>query len=140
MAWPPANNAANTYTLRTSGTPATLAWGTDGIYSGVILKSIRSTEMVEEVKIENGTGLTACLVGLRDGDEVELTCEDDRHITTWPRFMGTVVLLDPGIGSVDGTLSSTTTFQVISNNWSGARKQNGERVILAKKYTLITPA
>ncbi len=135
MAWPPTENTANTY-YRRGTTITTLAWGTDTIYAAVIVKSIKSSEMVEEIKIENGTGLTAVLVGLKDGTQVEITVEDDRAVT-FPDFMTTVTLLDPRPASAGGT---STLFQVISNDFSGARKQNGERTILAKKYTLISPA
>lgn len=134
MAWPPSENSANTY-YRRGTTISTLGWGTDGLYSGVIVKSMKTSEMVEEVKIENGTGLTAVLIGLKDGDQVEITVEDDRDVT-WPSFLGTVTLLSPrATGAAVSTL-----FQVISNDYNATRKQNGERTLLCKKYTLITPA
>ncbi len=134
MAWPPTENSANTY-YRRGTTIATLGWGTDDLYSGVIVKSMKTSEMVEEIKIENGTGLTAVLVGLKDGDQAEITCEDDRAVT-WPSFMGIVTLLSPR--ATGGTVS--TSFQVISNDHNAARKQNAERTLLCKKYVLITPA
>ncbi len=135
MAWPPTENQANTYYRRGTAI-TTLAWGTDTLYAGVIVKSLKSSEMVEEIKIENGTGLTAVLIGLRDGDQVEITVEDDRSVS-WPSFMGTVTLLNP---RPTGSSATSTSFQVISNDYNAARKQNGERTLLCKVYTLITPA
>lgn len=137
MAWPPAASST-TYTVRVGTLPTTVAWGTDGIYSGAIVISFRSSQMAEEVKIENGSGLTATLIGLLDGETCEITCVDDRAIT-WPQFFATIALYDPN-NTGGGTIGSTTTFQVISGDYNVARKQPGERVILAKKYTLITPS
>ena len=115
--------------------PSTLAWGTDGIYTSVIVKSIRASQMIEEIKIENGSGLTVTQILINDGDEVEITVEDDRSIT-WPMPGSPVTLINP---QPNGTSGTSELFQVISNNFSGARKQNGERTIHVKRYTLISP-
>lgn len=132
MAWPP-SAGSTTFAARLS-TIATLAWGTDGIYASVIVKSIRCNQLVEEANIMNGTGLTAVQVVLNDGSEVEITVEDDRSVT-FPDSMGTVTLLDPRPTGAGGT---STSFQVIHNNYSTAKKQNGERTLLCKKLTLVT--
>lgn len=134
MAWPPAASAT-TFTARLS-TITTLAWGTDGIYASVIVKSVRASEMVEEANIANGSGLTAVQVGLKDGEQVEITVEDDRSIT-WPSFMGLVTLINPRPTGATGT---STVFQVIHNDYNISKKQNGERTLLCKVYTLITPS
>lgn len=101
-----------------------------------IVKSLRHREMTEEANIPNGTGLTAQQVALRDGDEVEVTCEDDRA-STWPAFMGIANIVN---AQSNGASPSNITLQVLNNDYNAGRKQNGERVILAKKYTLITPS
>jgi len=93
--------------------------------------------MVEEIKIENGTGLTSEQIMLVDGEEIEITVVDDRNIA-FPQATNTITLLSPITNT--GTVSSNTTYQVVNNNYNAARKQEGERVILAKKYTLITPS
>jgi hypothetical protein len=116
--------------------PALASWGTDGIYSGTIITSISDNQMVEEVKIENGTGLTSWYGLLVDGEEVNITFEDDRSIT-WPQSGGTITIFAP---RANGSTATSATFQVVHNNWNGARKQNGTRNILAKKFTLITPS
>jgi hypothetical protein len=91
--------------------------------------------MVEEIKIENGSGLTVTQVLLNDGQEIEISVVDDRAIT-WPVTGQTVTLIDP---QPNGTAGTSTIFQVINNNYSVARKQDGERTIMAKRYKLITP-
>lgn len=132
MAWPP---AAGSTTFQVHGTlPATIAWGTDGMYSGIIVKSVRVRQMIEEIKIENGSGLTSNQVLLNDGDEVEITCVDDRALT-FPASNATITLLSP---LPTGAAGTSELFQVIDNSYNAARKQEGERVIMAKKYTLIT--
>ncbi len=146
MAWPP-TQGTSTFIARGSAI-STLAWGTDGLIanttigastttniSGAIVKSMRPTQMVSEVPIENGTGLTAVSVNLIDGDQIELVCEDDRDIT-WPSYMSIITLYNPRVtGAV-----AFTAFQVMSNDYNTGRKQNGERTLLLKRYTLITPS
>lgn len=135
MAWPPLSAGNVQYR---GSQPAAIAWGTDGIYTAAIVKSIRSSLMLDEIKIEQGSGLTALTVNLKDGTDVEITVVDDRNVA-FPDWMTTIALIDPRTATT-GQLSSTTTFQVMKNDFSGARKQDGERTISAKLYTLITPA
>lgn len=135
MAWPP-SSGAGTFTVKNSGSiPTTIAWGTDGICSGVIVISFESNLMTEEIKIDNGTGLTAALIGLNDGTEGIMTVVDDRALT-FPDWMSTITLIDPRPTGAGGT---STLFQVIQNNYRSARKQEGQRAMLVRKYTLITP-
>lgn len=135
MAWPPASSIAAGLGYK-GALPVTLAWGTDGLYSGVIVSSIRPAQMIEEIKIENGTGLTATQVLLNDGMQVEITCVDDRSVS-WPSSGATVTLLNP---LPTGGTATSTTFQVVDNSYQGTRKASGERTLLCKKYTLITPS
>lgn len=136
MAWPPAAGST-TFTARTgTGAPTTIAWGTDGIYASVIVVSAKSELMLEEIKIENGTGLTAETINLKDGQMMEITVIDDRSIT-FPDWMTTVTLIDPQPTGAGGT---STTFQVLSNNYQAERKKEGQRTLQCKKYTLITPS
>jgi hypothetical protein len=115
--------------------PTLLAWGTEVMWTSVIVKTVRASQMIEEVRIEQGSGLTATDVLIYDGDEMEMTCVDDRSIT-WPLAGGTVTLINP---QPNGTGGTSELFQVINNNYTTARKVEGERTVLAKKYLLITP-
>lgn len=134
MAWPPAPSST-TYIAKIGTLPTTIAWGTDGIYSGVIVLDFRSKLMTDHINIANGTGLTATLISLNDGTEGEMDCIDDRSIT-FPDWMATVTLYDPRPTGAGGT---STLFQVMDNNYNAARKQEGRRTMMVRKYTLITP-
>ena len=135
MAWPPASNIATGLGYK-GVLPTTIAWGTQDLYSGVIVTSIRPAQMIEEIKVENGTGNTATQVLINDGQQVEITVVDDRSIT-WPSSGGTLTLLSP---LPTGLTATSTLFQVVDNSYQGTRKAPGERTLLCKKYTLITPS
>lgn len=135
MAWPPASDIATGLGYKGS-LPVTLAWGTDQLYSGVIVTSMRPAQMIEEIKVENGTGLTATEVLLNDGTQIEITVVDDRSVT-FPSSGGTLTLLSP-LPSAAGATS--ILLQVVDNAYQATRKAPGERTLLCKKYTLITPA
>lgn len=135
MAWP-TNFNISTLNVGKAGTlPSLIAFGTDGMYTSVIVRSCRSTPMISEVTEEQGSGLTSTDIIINDGDEVEIVVTDDRAIT-WPISGGTVTLINP---QPNGTVGTSELFQVINNNYSVARKQTGERTLLCKKYSLITP-
>ena len=135
MAWPIAFSIT-AGVGKAGALPSLLAWGTDGLYVSVIVKTIRASQMIEEIKIEQGSGLTATDVLIYDGDEVEMTVVDDRSIT-WPLAGGTVSLINP---QPNGAGGSSELYQVINNNYTTARKVEGERTILAKRYILIVPS
>ena len=138
--WPPVTGDTG-FTVDTASLdprPTTLAWGTDFLYQNgqaVIVKSMRSSRMIEEIRIENGTGLTATDVILNDGDQVEITVIDDRAVP-FPDSGDTVTLFNPitESGSPD-----TELFLVINNDYNAARKVEGERVLLCKAYILGIP-
>lgn len=132
--WPPSSDLANGIGY-TGDLPTTLAWGTDDLYSGVIVISMRPSQMIEEIKIENGTGLTSKQVLLNDGNMVEINVIDDRSIT-WPAAGDTVTVLNP---LPTGAAATSMTFNVIDNSYQASRKAPGERTLLCKKYTLFNP-
>lgn len=136
MAWPISYSIANgSFVGKNATIPSLLAWGTDGLYSGIIVKSVRAIPIIEEIVIENGSGINTTHILLNQGDEYEFTVEDDRAVS-FP-FPGTpVTLLNP---MPNGAGATSEVYQTINNNWSGARKVNGERSFLCKRYSLITP-
>ncbi len=114
----------------------TIVWGTDGFAQGALLhyivKSIRASQRTEEAKVENGTGLTSTEILLIDGYDYEFTVVDDSTVN--PPVAGQIVsLVNPTVGNQTGT----TLFEVINNSYNAARKQEGERVMLARAFTLF---
>lgn len=133
--WPPASNISTGLGYK-GPLPVTLAWGTDDLYSGVIVTSMRPAQMIEEIKVENGTGLTSTEVLLNDGMQIEVTVVDDRNIT-WPLAGAVLTLLNP---LPTGVSATSILLQVVDNSYQATRKAPGERTLLCKHYTLITPA
>jgi hypothetical protein len=145
--WPPVlnpNQIANAKIGANSYLPNLIAFGTDGIVYGIIVKDIRSTPMISEVTCEQGSGFTAAQVIINDGDLVEMTCVDDRNpqtnatsTTQWPLTGTPITILNP---QPNGQyISSGEVFMTINNNYSVVQKQFGERTLICKRYTLIQP-
>jgi len=144
MSWPPVNPpVSNSYT-GSSGVPSsgylaegltTIVWGTTGFSTGFLLsyivKTVRPSQRVEELRVENGIGLTATEILLIDGQDFEVTVVDDSTVT--PAAVGSIIsLLSPF--NAGGTPAN---FLVVNNSYNAARKQEGERVLLCRKFTLI---
>lgn len=134
MPWPAPGSG---FQVNVGQLPTTIAWGTDGMLPGVIVKSMRSSRMIEEIKIENGTGITSTQILLHDGDQVEITVVDDRAILTWPDAGTVITLINPI--NIGVSLGGTENFVVVNNDYNAARKQEGERVFLCKAYKLGIP-
>lgn len=137
MAWPVASNGTN---VIITGSVTTITWGAGGFEQGglanAIVKSIRQSEMTEEFSIEQSAGLTAQHVMLLNGQQAEITVEDDTNIT-WPIAGANITLVSPQIGLNGASNTANFAFQVINNDYNGARKTAGERVFLAKKWVLF---
>jgi hypothetical protein len=126
MSWPPSTNSY--FKIQTGGTQ--IRWGTDGLYGSYIVVSATPADEIETLYVENGTGLKAVRVMLFQGRRYNITVVDD-HLISPPSFGTMITLLDPmnaGVGN---------SFIVIENSYNAARKEAGQRVILAEFVTLI---
>lgn len=133
--WPPIYNIS-LYAIGKNGPlPQLLGFGTDNLLPGIIVKNIRAIPMVEEIKIEQGSGLTVTDIIINDGDEAEISVVDDRAVS-WPQAGGVITIYNP---QPNGTYALAELYQVIYNNYTVARKVDGERTLLCKAYRLITP-
>lgn len=144
MSWPPANTSAFISSGYTS-----IRWGTDQImnnstpngsgggvtavgYSGFyILESIRGTDEIDNIYIEQGTGLKATRIQLIQGRNYTLTAVDDTNMT--PPSAGSQIRL---VDTVSGG-STSYLFTVTANAYNAARKVEGKREITAEYLTLI---
>ncbi len=125
MSWPPSPSA--NFIVNASTTTTDLRWGTDGLYGSAIAKSARRQDMVEEILIPNGTGLTAWHILLVDGVEYELTIVWDGNGA--PLAIGsTPTLYDP-------MSASSYQFIVTGNPINLNRKQEGEWSLTAKYFS-----
>lgn len=126
MAWPPV--VSSSFLM----TDTTVQWGTDGIISGYIVKSIRAMDNQEVIYIENGTGLRAVRIQLWQGREWEITLVADSTFIH-PSPESAVTLIDPLSGE-------SMTGHTTANAFNASRKVEGERAISVVFDTLIEGA
>ena len=125
-----------------AGTPTikgitTIRWGTTiasqatSPWSTAIVKSIRCSRLGgEPTAIEDNDGFTAILVGLKDGDQVEVTVVDDTS-KTWPAQYD--------VASFKGVVDTAArNYLVIDNGESLERKREGERTFTLRAFVNIT--
>lgn len=115
------------------GSITTIRWGTSvsgqaSPFNTAIIKSIKPSRLGgEPTKIEDNDGFTAIVVGLNDGDRVEVTVVDDSS-KVWPTFMTAASFKLPG-----DTVASN--FLVVdAPPPSLERKKEGERTFTLEKY------
>lgn len=139
MAWPP--SLSNHAGFAASGV-TTIVWGTGGFETGAlanyIVKSVRPSERIEEIHIENHDGLTATNILLKDGINYDVTVVDNSNVTP-PTGGDIIALIIPQMAANgNGITNTTVNLEVVENSYNAARKQEGERIIVAKSYTLIS--
>lgn len=131
--WPPGNAVVNATGFILEGI-TTIVWGTDyfaqtlGGYA--IVKSVRPSERVEEIRIENGVGLTAIDVLLKDGFDYEVTVVD-QFIVSYPVVGSTLQLVIP----FD---TNSHVGVCVANAYDAARKKEGERIFTMRTFNLIS--
>lgn len=144
MAWPPANTTAYL-----SQGYTTIRWGTDGLlpnsgnngtgggvqasgYTGFyIVESIRGQDEIENIYIEQGTGLKATRIQLIQGRNYVVTAVDDTLMTP-PAAGNLYTLVDPISGG-----GNTYNFRVTANGYNASRKVEGKREFTLEYLTLI---
>lgn len=140
--WPPVSGTTTGYKI--TGT-TTIRWGTDGLMQTpapggggfyVVLRCDQK-ELVENIKLPNGSGITSARVRLRDGVHWAITIRDDTQLT------GPVVGDSIGMQDGAGMLGLTTLYYtgtLVESDYNAALKQPGERVLLVEKLTLVDTA
>ncbi len=127
--WPPTPTPGTAFTS-TSNNKAELRWGTDGFFGALIVKSIKSHDIIEKIDIQNGTGIDTYRILLWQGRELEFTVIDNASQGA-PAPNAVVSIVSAVAGLIDPMDSGTYTFCVIDNDYNAAAKQPGERVIKA---------
>ena len=126
MAWPPTLNS--TAYLLAAGFGNYVLWGTDGL-SSYIVESCRPTDEIENIPIQNGSGMTVGVVTLWDGRQIAFTLIDDYRLT--PPTPGSLWQIQ------DPTSGSLLYFRVTGFGYSVAPKTPGRREITAEYKTMI---
>jgi len=114
----------------------TIRWGTSNPNAVVVANSI-NTAIVKKIMykrlggaptlIEDNNGFTACLVGIKDGDELQVTCVDDTAIV-WPDQYDIASFKVPG-------QANAKNFCVIDDGMDLERKREGERSLTVNYFT-----
>jgi hypothetical protein len=130
MSWPPPTSGS----FFIQGTLTTIRWGTGGVHASYIVVSCTPAEEIETLYVENGTGIKVTRIILWQGRRVNITVVDDSTVTP-PKTAQTITLFDP-LGGGSGSLN----FTVIENSYNAARKEAGQRVIVAEFLTGVEGA
>lgn len=138
MAWPPTSGVSVGYAV--DGI-TTIRWGTEGTLQSpkrasgyyTVLR-IDEKELVEVIKLPQGTGLTASRVRIKDGAHWAITVRDDTTMTA--PICGTSLSIVDMAGMI-GTVGLRYNATVVENDYNTAVKQPGERVLVAENLRLI---
>tara|TARA_R110000868_G_scaffold245626_7_gene502228 strand:+ start:14883 stop:15293 length:411 start_codon:yes stop_codon:yes gene_type:complete len=129
-------NMTGTPTGLTKQGVTTIVWGTDGLWSSYIVSRISQKQLIENVKLTNGTGITVTRVQLTDGVQWDITVRDDTGMTA-PVAGNTFTAIYDAAGML-GTVGLTYTGRIVESSWDTSSKQAAERSITVEKLTLIT--
>lgn len=146
---PPAANSTNTFQQRGY---TKLLWGTepfgtglgDGGNSTYIVVSARPAQVSTTINTEQGSGLVAVTTDLIDGQRFEITVEEDLSVVPPP--VSTIVtlqnvfkgMLGTGIAPFGSSAIANGLFKIENNDLQAARKEAGQRVLVARAYPLIS--
>jgi hypothetical protein len=118
-------------TKNIAGTFTTIRWGTSGVLQSnlntAIVKSVKVSRLGGEViKMEDNDGFTAIIVGLNDGDKLEIEVVDETA-KTWPVFFDVASLKVPG-------QTNAKNFLILDDDITLTKKDFGTRTIVAEAY------
>jgi len=126
-----------------SGSTFAVVWGTDiyaatttpgsssNTFGGALIKSIRNGERNSEHSIENGAGITAIFILLKDGCDFEISLVDNATLTSMPTGGDVLTFLNPLTGT------ATATALCLGIVADVERKREGGITISAKQFTLL---
>lgn len=132
MAWPTITTAQNNI----AGT-TTIKWGTGGAWAAAASAIVISADQAEDVEkqyIEQGEGLRATRILLKQGRTWDYTIIDDSTVWAAGPNVGDLVVLTHFLGT-----GANFTYKgiITDNNYRAARKQEGHRVLRCENMTLI---
>ena len=113
----------------------TIRWGTSnpnavltgGLNTAIVKKVVYKRLGGAPTLIEDNNGFTAVLVGIADGDELQITCVDDTTIT-WPAQYTVASFQVPG-------QANAKNFIVVDDGIDLERKREGEKNLTLNWFT-----
>lgn len=137
-AWPPTSGVTTGYEV--DGV-TTIRWGTEGLLQSpkpasgyyTVLR-FDQKEIVDPIKLPQGSGLTASRVRIKDGTHWAITVRDDTQMTA--PVVGTLITVVDGAG-MKGNVGLRYAARVVENDYNTGVKQPGERVLIAENLLLI---
>lgn len=132
MAWPPTFNI--TPALLAQGV-TTIYWGTEDLLGYYVVLSFHQRELVENVRLRQGSGLTSTRVQLRDGVNWDIHVRDDSRMT--PPQAGTMLTVVDAAGLL-GSRGATYVGRVIESSTNLTSQNPLERNVIVEKLRLIT--
>lgn len=129
-----------------------IAWGTEAYGANLsntagstyIVKSVRAGQVAESIPLTQGSGLTAVLTQVIDGQRMEFTVAEDLNIAPPP--VSTICVLQnvfvANIGSTIAPFGNTAianvgSFLVENNDFSVQEKAYGERTLVCRAYVAM---
>lgn len=140
-AWPD-TGAAPTSGVSMAGV-TTIRWGTRGLLQSpgsgayVVLR-FNQRELVDNIKLPNGAGLTSTRVLVSDGVQWDVTVRDDTAFVP-PQAGDTISIVDAAgliLGTTAGAIK-TFTATVVESGFDTAPKQAGERALVIESLRLV---
>ena len=143
MSWPTTGAGSLSSGYLASGV-TTIRWGSDelvqslnaqAVSSFLIVTRFSERNLVDNIKLPNGDGLTSTRVMIVDGVQWDVTVRDSTAITGIPKI-GTQVTVVDAAGLIDA-VGEVYTATVVDSGYETAPKQAGERTLVLENLVLI---
>lgn len=144
MSWPTTGAGSLATGYLATGTATTVRWGTDEVVKTVngttvtsfaVVNRITQRNLVNNIKLPQGDGLTAGRVQLVDGVQWDLSLRDDTNITNRPKVGTAVTLVDMG-GLIDA-VGEVYTATVVETAYEASVGGPGEITLTVENLLLI---
>lgn len=144
MSWPTTGAGSLATGYLASGV-TTLRWGTDelvqtmngqtAVQAFLIVTRFAERNIIDNIKLPNGDGLTSSRVMIVDGVQWDVTVRDSTALTGLPK-LGTSVTIVDAAGLIDA-VGEVYTATVVESTYEASPKQAGERQLTLENLVLI---
>lgn len=116
----------------------TIRWGTRGMFGSAIVESADEAEDTEKYYVDQGDGMHASRILIRQGHSYDFTVVDDSAIFSNSSFIpvsGSNVAITEMLATGSTIVRAYGTY--ISGNYSAAKKTEGKRIMHIENMILI---